>query len=845
MHRRAPLLLPLALCAGAHAAPPAVDPAPAARPAPTAADAGRLDDVASFVVSDIRVEGLQRIGAGTVFTYLPIERGDVADTGRIREAIRALYKSGFFEDVRAGREGDAVREAGASTPRGILVITVVERPSINTLKIEGNKDIKTEDLLKNLADIGIGEGETFDRLALSRVTLELDRAYHNRGKYNVEIVPEVSRLDRNRVDVAITIHEGKAARIRHINLVGNAKYTEDELRAHWESNESNWLSWYRRDDQYSSEKLSGDLERTTEFYLDRGYVDASIDSTQVALGPDKRDVYITASLSEGDIYAYDDVRIVGDSVLSKAQIERYLLVRKGQTFSRTLLELSSDSIVAALGNVGYAFARVEPIPHIDRDRRTVGIDFQVTPGPRVTVRRIAFKGNARTTDEVLRREMRQFEGAWYSQAAIDRSKSRLQQLGFFETGSVAIEAVPVPGTNDRVDLAVTLKETSSGQFQVGFGYQQENGLTVNFQLSQQNFLGTGRGLSFNVARNSSVRQFGFSVTDPYLTDEGIGLGYSVSTATTRQSSDDDNSYDSDQARLGVTATMPLSETNTLSLTASWQTQTLYLTDGYYPQSTIDYLDALGSDRIRTFQLAANWGRDTRNDFLAPTAGAFQNLNLQLALPGSSARYYKLDYRYGRYFNAGPLNLYAHAELGYGDSYGDATTRLECQGQGSHPHPRPQSVAGAAKAYTDADCGPGATLQRVLVADGLPFYERFYAGGARSVRTFRDNALGPCEYVSAYKDCRPTGGALKTVGGLELSMPRLFAGNGTRIAFFTDVGNVFGGVGAFDSGELRASAGLSMLWRSPMGPISISYGVPLLKQAGDDVERLQFGFGGQF
>ncbi len=790
-----------------------------------------------FAVSDIRIDGLQRISPGTVFTYLPIERGDKVDSARIAEAMRALYKTGFFEDIRFDREG-------TDGDSGILVVGVTERPAINSIKLSGNKDISTEDLMKNLKDIGIAEGETYDRLALDRVTLELNRAYNNRGKYSIEITPDITRLDRNRVDIEIVIDEGKAARIRHINLVGNEVFEERELRDNWESSETDWLSWYRRNDQYSREKLAGDLEKLNEFYLDRGYVDFSVDNTQVALGPDRRDVYITASISEGQVYRYAGIQIVGDTVLSDAQIRRHVLVSEGQVFSRTLLELTADSIVAALGNVGYAFAEVNPLTEVDREQRSVAIRLQVVPGPRVQVRRITFKGNTRTTDEVLRREMRQFEGAWYSQAAIDRSKVRLQRLGIFENGSVEIESVRVPDSQDKVDLLVKVTETSSGQFQAGLGFQQESGLTVSLQLSQRNYLGSGRGFSLNVARNETTRQFGFSVTEPYFRDSGIGLGYSFNSARTRQDDDDESSYDSDQGSATMSASLPLSESNALNFSAGWETQTLYLTEGYYPQSWTDFIGGLGDNRIDTFQMTANWSSDTRNDFISPTAGAFHKLGLKLALPGSSAQFYKFDYEYGRYFGFGPLNLFTRVHLGYGDGYGGGSVFLECLLDGSPPRvPR----KAAAAEYNDADCGENARLERALVAEGLPFYENFYAGGSRSLRGFRDNSLGPCEDVLVYDDCRPTGGSLKTMGSIELSAPGWFSGaaRGARFALFLDAGNVFDGVDGFDSAELRASAGLSMLWRSPMGPISISYGIPLRSREGDEIERLQFGFGGQF
>src|SRR5690606_37424371 len=348
----------------------AVDPQAAfAVPAPAMAQ-----PAGAFTVSDIRIDGLQRIGAGTVFTYLPVERGDTVTQSRIGEAVRALYRTGFFEDIQIGRQGD------------ILVVTVTERPAINKLTLTGNKDIKTEDLTKGLNDIGLSEGETFDRLAVDRVTQELTRQYNNRGKYNVQIDPTVSRLDRNRVDITIDVKEGKAAKIRHINLIGNELFEQDELTDTWESGESNWLSWYRRDDQYSKEKLSGDLEKLHNFYLDRGYVAFSIDNTQVSISPDKRDMFITAGVSEGETFTISSIEVTGDTVLPKEDIERLVLAREGVVFSRALLELSSDAITATLGNIGYAFAQVNTIPEIDRDKRTVGIQLQVVPGPRVNVR---------------------------------------------------------------------------------------------------------------------------------------------------------------------------------------------------------------------------------------------------------------------------------------------------------------------------------------------------------------------------------------------------------------------------------------------------------------------------
>jgi outer membrane protein insertion porin family len=762
-----------------------------AQTATSATDRTNSSDGARFIVSDIRVDGLRRIGAGTIFTYLPIERGDSVDQNRIAQAIRALYRTGFFEDVRIDRQGD------------ILVVSVTERPAINKLELKGNKDISTDDLMKGLQDIGLAEGDTFDRLALDKVTQELTRQYNNRGKYGIEITPSVTRLDRNRVDVVIDIKEGHAAKIRHINLIGNDSFEQQDILRSWESAESNWLSWYRHDDQYSREKLSGDLEQLNNYYLDRGYVDFNIDNTQVAIGADKQDMFISAGVTEGAVFKVSDVEVTGDTVLPKVDIERLVLVQPGHVFSRRLLELSSDSITATLGNIGYAFAQVNPIPDVDRDKQTVGINLQVVPGPRVNVHRILFKGNNHTSDEVLRRELRQLEGSWYSQAAIDRSKVRLQRLGFFE--SVAVENVPVADHNDQVDVVYTLKETSSGEFQAGLGFSQYYGLTASFSLTQRNFLGTGRSVGLNLTRSAYSEKYAFSVGDPYFNDAGIGLNYGVSWAETNLSSSDDSSYDSKQGALNVTATIPLSEYNAFSLGAGWDTRTLYLVEGYYPPSQLDFLDRLGSNRIDTWTLRAAWSSDSRNDALTPTAGTLNSISTEIALPGSDVQYFKVDYEFRRYWRMGPTLLLTRSELGYGDTYGNGD------------------------------------------AIGYPFYKGYYAGGTNSIRGFRDNSLGPCEYVTYYGKCRPTGGSVKTLAGLEFSIPGLLgqAAHGTQLAWFVDAGNVFADADSFESDEIRASTGLSLHWRSPMGPISISYGLPIREKDGDDIERLQFTYGTQF
>ncbi|HAI58414.1 MAG TPA: outer membrane protein assembly factor BamA [Xanthomonadaceae bacterium] len=789
-------------------------------------------NIGAFRVQDIRVDGLQRISTGTVFSYLPVERGETLDQDRAGESIRALFRTGFFSDVSLAREGD------------ILVIKVVERPAINAITLSGNRDIKTEELLKGLRGIGLAEGETYNPLNVDRVTQELIRQYNNRGKYSVTITPTVTNLPLNRVDVAIAIDEGKAARIRDINIVGNRAFSETELREGWESNTSNWLSWYRRDDQYSREKLSGDLEKLTNFYLDRGYVDFNVESTQVAISPDRRDMTIGASVSEGEVYSISSVQVSGDTVLPVEEVEAMLFVREGQTFSRQLLELTSDGITAVLGNIGYAFAEVNPVPEIDREKNEVAINFVVNPGPRVQVRRIIFKGNDTTADEVLRREFRQFEGTWYSQAAIDRSKIRLQRLGHFD--EVEIETPAVAGEPDKVDVVVSVKERQFGQFQFGLGFSQVFGLTVQLSLSQNNFLGSGNRVSMSVQRNSFSRGMSFSFLDPYFTDDGISVGYNLSYSENDFSDFNIANFSTDNVAAEAVFGLPLSETDSISASLGIDRIDLNTVDGQTPPELIGYLVQALGDRARfagapgdtpdpfpcldldndpatpdcivqqvafsrlwtvnAWRGQIGWARDTRNDFFAPTAGMFNRVGAEIALPGSDLEYFKISYDFSKFWPiTRALVVETRASLGYGDSYG---------------------------ATGDA---------------GLPFFENFYAGGPGSLRGFEQNTLGPISSLDfGNTDFRQSlGGAFKAIGSVEAYFPTLLDARGTRISAFMDFGNVWRDVREFGSGDLRVSTGLALQWQSPMGPISISWAAPLRSEERDRIERLQFTFGGQF
>lgn len=779
-----------------------------------------------FTASDIRVDGLQRIAAGTVFTYLPVERGDRVDDAKVADTIRALYRTGFFEDVQLDRQGD------------ILVVTVRERPSINKLTVTGNKDIKTEQLMAGLKDIGLSEGSTFDRLSLDRVTQELQRQYNDRGKYTASITPTASPLDRNRVDVTLAIEEGKGAKIRHIGLVGTEKFGAEDILEQWESKPSSWASWYRRDDQYSKEKLSGDLEKLNSWYLDRGYVDFNIESTQVAISPNKRDMFISTSVSEGEQYKISDIRVTGDTVLPQEDVERMVIQKTDDVFSRGLLEWSADAITNTLSNIGYAFAKVNPIPTPNRAEQTVAVNMQVVPGPRVQVRRIEFRGNSRTSDEVLRREMRQFENAWYSQAAIDRSKIRLQRLGYFE--SVEVETPAVPGSADQVDVVYTVKETTSGQFTFGLGYSQSYGMTTSIQLSQNNFLGGGNRVSVDASSSSYQKRYGFSYTNPYFTDDGVSLGYNLSWRELDYSDFNTAQYNSTNGAAQVVFGVPITENDTVSFMFGIDSNQITTYQGSTPQSIIDYIDAVGKRTFKSWRAEAGWARDTRNDYFMPTRGTYQRIGLEATLPGSTAEYFKVNYQFSKYWHVHrALVLNTRVDLGYGDSYGKDISRTICWND--------VPATDTSYAYSDVvDCSQPHANTKTVTATGLPFFENFYAGGTNSVRGFEDNTLGPrSEPTAYYYQGQPLGGSVKTVGSLEAYFPTLFDSPSARVSAFIDVGNVFSSTNEAKAKELRASAGVALLWRAPVGPISISYAFPLKKEDGDEVERLQFNFGGQF
>ena len=736
-----------------------------------------------FVVEDIRVEGLQRISAGTVFTYLSLNIGDQIDAKGSAGVIQDLYKTGFFKDVTLRQEGK------------VLVIDVVERPTISKLTITGNEDFETEELQKNLKNIGISEGEVFNRSVLDRLDQELQRQYFSFGKYSVKINTTVTPLPRNRVAIDIAIVEGEVARIRKINIVGANAYTDKELKGSFQLGPPDWISWYSKRDRYSKQKLQGDLEMLRSYYLDRGYVNFNINSTQVAITPNKQDVYITINITEGDKYRVKGVKLAGDLVVPAAELFPSIVVNAGDIFNRKLITTSSESLTNRLGDEGYAFANVNTIPNVDEKSKEVTITFFVDPGRRVYVRRINMLGNARTEDEVLRREMRQMEGAWFSTGAVERSKTRLDRLGFFE--DVTVETPAVPEVADQVDVNYSVTERPSGSLQAGLGYSQTQGFLVNASVSQENFLGTGN--RFNVAfNNSDVNTlYSFSFNDPYYTMDGISRGYSAFYRQTDAAEANLSDYNQDAFGGNLNFGIPVGEFDSVRFAVGARHTEITAT-AYSPQEVLDFL-AENGDAYDTIDLSTTWSHDTRNRLIFPNSGLLQRISLETTIPGVDLEYYKARYTHARYL---PLTksftMALNADLGYGTGYGNLDT--------------------------------------------LPFFENYFAGGPKSLRGYQENTLGPID-----SNGNPIGGTLLTLGGAELIFPVPYdkLANSLRLSTFVDGGNVYADTGSFDVGDFRYSAGASVVWLSPLGALSFSLAKPFNDQLNDQTQVFQFQLGSAF
>jgi outer membrane protein insertion porin family len=749
--------------------------------------AGKAALASSFVVEDIQVRGLQRISAGTVFNYLPVTVGETFSEEKQGAAIRALFNTGFFKDIILEREG------------GTLVVNVVERPSVAKIVIEGNKDIKKEDLADALKKIGLAEGKVYNKQILDKVEQELRRQYFSHGKYGLKIKTEVTELTRNRVGIHIDIAEGKVAKIKQINIVGSRAFSNDALKKDFELSTTNFLSFYSKDDQYSKQKLSADLEKLRSYYLDRGYINFSIESTQVDITADKREIYITINVKEGDVYTLEKVKLSGELVVEPEELVKLVRVGPGEIFSRKNATETSKAISERLGDEGYTFANVNMVPEINESNKTVVMTFFVDPGKRVYVRRINFKGNTKTRDEVMRREMRQMESSWASSSKIERSKTRLDRLGYFE--EVGVETPPVVGTADQIDVNYSIKEKASGNLQAGVGYSQVQGVIFNANVSQDNIFGTGKRVNFAFNNSNILTRYNLGFRDPYFTLDGVSMGWDLGYTSRNGYQANISRYNTNVANAGFNFGIPLNEFDQLGFDVDFK-QTEISDTSFSPQEVVDFINNKG-DSFLTLSGGLGWTHDTMNRAVFATDGGQQRVSVLATVPGSDLQYFKVGYKQQHYFPlSSDFTFRVLGEVAYGDGYGSTNE--------------------------------------------LPFFENYFGGGPGSVRGFRQNTLGPRDTPQAGSGqiARPFGGSSKIYGSAELFFPVPFLSDvkSVRIGTFMDAGTVSKG---WQINDMRYSAGLSGEWLSPFGAISVSVAQPFNSTSADNVQSFQFNFGSGF
>ena len=745
--------------------------------------------VEPFVVRDIRVEGVQRTEAGTIFNYLPIKVGDRVTDERISDAVKALYATGFFRDVRLEAQGD------------VLIVAVQERPTISSITYVGNKEFDTDTIKKALKDIGISEARIFDRSALERAEQELKRQYITRGKYAANVQTTVTPQERNRVAINFTIDEGDSAKISRINIVGARAFTEKQLLSEMTLTTPGWLTWYTKNDQYSKQKLSADLEALRSFYQNRGYLEFNVDSTQVSISPDKDDIFITLNITEGPRFTVGDVRVAGDLVVPAEDLERLIRVKQGEVFSRERLQASAKSISDRLGAEGYAFANVNAVPELDRGKQTASFTFFVDPGRRAYVRKININGNAKTRDEVIRREFRQLEDAWYDGPRIDRSKIRVKRLGYFD--DVNVETPPVPGTPDQVDIEVSVTEKSTGNLLAGVGYSSAEGIVLNASVSQQNIFGSGNALALGVNTSRYNRLYSVLYTEPYYTVDGVSRTIELYQKSLDPTGLAIAQYTSKTLGGALGFGVPITETDTINFGVRYENTKITLFSDSPPVYQ-DFVNQFG-ETSNAYILTAGWARDTRDDILYPSQGQLQSVLLETGLPVGDLSYYKLQYVHSVYWPVySNFVLMARADLGWGDGYSGKP---------------------------------------------LPFFKAFFAGGVNSVRGYDTASLGPRDPFG-----NALGGRRKIVGNLELFYPILKGDKAVRASVFADAGQIAGTTasagGALDTDQssfesFRYSAGVGIAWNSPIGPLKFSYAIPLNSKEGDRQQRFQFQAGTAF
>lgn len=829
-----------------------------------------------FRIADIRVDGLQRVSPGTVFAALPVNVGDELDSGRLQELTRDLFRTGYFDDIQISRDRD------------VLVINVVERPTVAEISISGNKIIKTEDLTDALKKAGLAEGQIYKPSTLDAMSAELERQYVSQGRYGAKVKTNVNELPRNRVALSIMVDEGEVSAIKAINIVGNKTFTSEELLKLFQLETTNWMSWMNDEDKYSREKLTGDLERLRSFYMDRGYLRFNIESTQVSLSDDKESIFVTINILEGDIYTVSAVELSGELVVPEDEMRSLIQLAPGQAFSQINLTESKNAITKRLGNEGYTYADVRAIPERDDSAKTVKVTFSVDPSHRAYVNRINFRGNTKTADEVLRREMRQMEAATADSAKIEQSKTRLERLGYFKTVEVA--TTDVPGTGDQVDVEYVVEEQSSGSIGASIGFAQDAGIILGANVQQDNFLGSGKQVGVNVSTSSYTDQINFNYMDPYYTVDGVSRGFNLYYISRDLDEVNVSSYSVDSYGLDMNFGYPLSEIERLGFGVGYANNKIKVGTApaqeisgtpVYPDPSLEYVNfgdlddcndpepASGTvcnrqpwtagmevspvyqgfldrngDSFDDIKLTGSWNRSTLNKARLATRGHSQGISLEATAPGvSDLEYWKAVYR-AQYFK--PINddytLRFRGRFGYGDAYGGT--------------------------------------------DELPFFENFYGGGFGSVRGFKRNTLGPrsspartysytvlnngqlvyiaqggklVSTINPDADDDPIGGDMILDGSAELIFPMPFVKDQSSMqpSVFLDVGNVFDtkcatvyGVEqancySFELGELRYSTGVGLTWITGFGPLTFSIAKALNSGSDDETEVFQFSLGQNF
>ncbi|HXF80195.1 MAG TPA: outer membrane protein assembly factor BamA [Usitatibacter sp.] len=733
-----------------------------------------------FTIRDIKVEGVQRTEAGTVFSYLPVKVGERIDDEKAAAAIKALYATGFYSDVRLETDGD------------VLIIFVQERPAIAQIDIEGAHEFTKDNLKDGLKQAGISEARIYDKSLLDRAEKELKRQYTSRGYYGAVVKTTVTPLERNRVSLRFDIDEGAVTKIADINIIGAKSFTEKQLRRELKLTTPGWFTWFTKDDQYSKQQLTADLESLRSFYLNRGYLEFNIESTQVSITPDREKIYISIVINEGPVYRVGTIKLAGDLIVPEPELNALILAKPGETFSREKVVESTKKITDRLGNDGYSFANVNPVPDLDREKRVASFTFFVDPGRRVYVRRVNIAGNQKTQDEVIRREMRQLEGSWYSLEKIARSKERLQRTGYFQ--DVNIETPQVPGTADQVDVNVTVTERNTGSLNFGVGYSAAEKLTLQASVSQANVLGTGNQVAVQISSGAIDKVYSFSYVNPYWTVDGISRGFDIYQRDVDTSSLAVAAYHTYSTGAGVRFGIPVSELNTVNVGFTAEHTRLTI-DAGAPPRYLDFVARFG-EKTNTLRTNVSFSRDSRDSIIWPTKGWLNEVGLEIGVPPGDLTYYRATYQ-SQYFwtpqSLSFLTFMANGIVGYANGYSGKP---------------------------------------------LPFFKNFYAGGVGSVRGFETASLGPRD-----ENGDILGGNRQFIGNFEMLFPMPgYKEKNIRIAVFLDGGDVWGQDDRIRGTDVRIATGVAVSWDSPVGPLRFSFGNPVKKRPDDRVERFQFQLG---